>query len=192
MILLYFISALSLLAVAYGVFRVLVRREYCVIGHLSPLGGFLELLVWIAFVCFPYLYNPSEWWVPWTADVPVSPILKFIGLLLLTAGIVLALVGMATLGMSRTFGQQSEGVIQTGLYRVSRNPQLVAMHMMVLGIVILWPSLYALGWLLLGVAIGQMMVRTEEEHLQKKFGDTYAQYCKRVPRYIGRTLSEGS
>lgn len=188
MVTLYFICAFCLLAAAYGVFRVLVRREYQKNGHLTPLTGFLELLVWIAFVCFPYLFNPPEWWVPWTADVPVSPTLRFIGLFLLTAGIALAVTGMAILGLSRTFGQQSTGLAQTGLYRISRNPQLVAAHMMVLGIVMLWPSIYAAGWLVQCVIIGHLMVLTEEEHLQRRFGGIYAQYCKRVPRYIGWTL----
>jgi protein-S-isoprenylcysteine O-methyltransferase Ste14 len=97
------------------------------------------------------------------------------------------LLGMVILGFSITFGQQTSGLAQTGLYRVSRNPQLVAAHAMVLGIVILWPSIYAAGWLVLCVVIGHLMVLTEEEHLLKQFGGIYTQYCQRVPRYIGWT-----
>ena len=190
MVILYCFSAFCLLAAAYGVFRVRVRREYNNLGHLTPLTGFLELLVWIAFVSFPYLYNPPDWWAPWTAEVSVGPMIRLFGLLSLDAGIVLALLGMIMLGFSRTFGQQSAGLIQTGPYRLSRNPQLVAMHLMVLGIVMLWPSWYAVGWLLIGTALGHMMVLTEEEHLKKLFGEVYAQYCRLVPRYVGwRTRS---
>jgi protein-S-isoprenylcysteine O-methyltransferase Ste14 len=184
MMALYFSSALVLFGFAAWVFRVVVRREYQANGRLTLRAAFLELLVWLAFVCFPYLYNPSDWWAPWTADVPVSSLLRYAGLALLTIGIIVALGGMVALGLPKTFGRQSGGLKQTGLYRVSRNPQLVAMHMMVLGIVILWPSWFAGGWLVMGAAIGQMMVRTEEEHLRTHFGEVYSDYCRRVPRYL--------
>ena len=29
------------------------------------------------------------------------------------------------------------------------------------------------------------MVLTEEEHLRRVFGEDYARYCDRVPRYLG-------
>jgi protein-S-isoprenylcysteine O-methyltransferase Ste14 len=30
-----------------------------------------------------------------------------------------------------------------------------------------------------------LMVLTEEEHLRNAHGEGYAQYCERVPRYLG-------
>lgn len=55
---------------------------------------------------------------------------------------------------------------------------------MVLGIALRWPSWYALGWMLLFVAMIHMMVITEEEHLRDVFGEEYVRYCKKVPRYL--------
>jgi protein-S-isoprenylcysteine O-methyltransferase Ste14 len=183
-IILYLFSASFLLAVAFIVFRIVVRHQYKSRGSLTPLAGFLELLVWVMFVCFPYIYNPPDWWVPWTAEVAVDPALRIIGLALTTVGIAVAVVGMATLGLPGTFGRKTGALARTGLYRVSRNPQVVAAGLMVVGIVMLWPTWYALGWLLLLGAIGHMMVLTEEEHLRSVFGGQYDQYCADVPRYL--------
>lgn len=56
--------------------------------------------------------------------------------------------------------------------------------MMVIGVAILWPSWYALGWVILAAGF-HMMVLTEEENLRNVYGEEYTQYCKRVPRYLG-------
>jgi len=181
----YLISVLLLLFAAFVVFRIIVRRDYRERGRLRPFTGFLELLVWLVFVSVPSIYNPPDWWSPWTAEVPVSTVVGIVGLALTTAGIVVVAVAMAGLGMSKTFGQKSEGLLQVGLYRACRNPQIVGGALMVVGVGLLWPSWFALGWGVLYGCIGHMMVMTEEEHLRRVHDEAYAAYCERVPRYVG-------
>lgn len=181
----YLISALLLLAAAFVIFRVLVRRDYQREGRLIPSTSFMELLIWVLYVCFPYIYNPPDWWLVWFADSPANPALEIIGSALTTAGMAVAVIAMTGLGFGRTMGQKAETLQQTGLYRLSRNPQLVGGALAVVGIALLWPSWYALGWIVLGGVIGHMMVLTEEEHLRKAHAEAYARYCERVPRYLG-------
>jgi protein-S-isoprenylcysteine O-methyltransferase Ste14 len=181
----YLISALLLLAGAFVIFRILVRRDYQRKGGLKPFTSFLELLIWVLYVCFPYIYNPPDWWLVWFADSPANPAPKIIGSALTAIGMAIAIIAMAGLGFGKTMGQKAETLQQTGLYRVSRNPQLVGGGLAVIGIAVLWPSWYALGWVVLGAVMGHMMVLTEEEHLRKVYGEAYVQYCERVPRYLG-------
>ncbi len=49
-------------------------------------------------------------------------------------------------------------------------------------------SWHALGLVVLFAAIAHLMVLTEEEHLRRVFGEEYARYCARVPRYLGLPL----
>jgi len=186
----YLISAFILLAAAFVIFRILVRREYQRQHRLTRFTSFLELLIWVLFVFFPCIYNPSDWLWPWFADTPVSPVLRIIGLVSITLGIAVAVVAMVALGMRTTFGRKAEMLEQTGLYRVSRNPQLVGGGLMVIGCVVLWLSWYALGWVMLYGIIGHIMVLTEEEHLRDVYGEEYVRYCERVPRYLG--IPQGS
>jgi protein-S-isoprenylcysteine O-methyltransferase Ste14 len=179
-----------LLVAAYLIFRVLVRRDYRRVGRLGPLTVFLEFLIWGAFVCFPTIYNPSGWWSIWFADTFVGPLLGGIGSALTIFGVAITVVAMGMLGVCRTLGQTGEVLGQRGLYRVSRNPQIVSFGVAVVGIAVLWPSWYALGWMALYVVIAHMMVLTEEEHLRKQFGETYLRYCARVPRYLGLPWAE--
>jgi protein-S-isoprenylcysteine O-methyltransferase Ste14 len=87
-------------------------------------------------------------------------------------------------------GQKSFGAVvgqlnTSGLYAYSRNPQLVGYLLFVFGYALLWPSWQGLLWAALSLVIASLMVRGEEEHLRKVFGEKYREYCRRVPRFIG-------
>jgi quinol-cytochrome oxidoreductase complex cytochrome b subunit len=63
--------------------------------------------------------------------------------------------------------------------------QFVGGALLVAGSAMLWPSWYALGWVVLYAVVAHTMVLTEEEHLGKVYSEEYLRYCKRTPRYIG-------
>ncbi len=181
----YFVMAALLAAVAFVVFRILVRRDYLQKGRLTLRSSLLELLVWIFYMCFPYLYSPPQWVSFWSREVPVSESLRMAGMVCIVAGLVAAFGTMLWFGLRRAFGLQVEGLIQSGPYRWTRNPQLAGMFLLVAGVVALWPSWYAAGWAALGGVLGHMMAVTEEEYLRTAHGEEYARYCRRVPRYFG-------
>lgn len=182
---LYLLSALVLAVVAFLVFRVLVRRDYRQSNRLTPLTGYSELLVWGLYMGFPYLYNPPEWISFWSNDVPVSAPVRIAGLVVIALGFLSAFGTMFWFGLRRAMGQEVNRLVQSGPYRVTRNPQIVGGSLLVIGIALLWPSWYAVGWIALYGMVAHLMVITEEEHLYQVFGEEYAQYCKRVPRYLG-------
>lgn len=114
----------------------------------------------------------------------VHVLLRFLGWLLLAAGLAIMFTGISSLGFWQALGQPAPRLNQNGLYRFCRNPQIVGCFLFALGFGLLWPSWYALGWVLLFAAIGHLMVLTEEQHLRSAFPDEYLDYCTRVPRYF--------
>lgn len=58
-IVVYFLAFACLMAIAFVVFRVFVRRDYQQKGRLTWRSSFLELMVWGLYMSFPYLYNPQ-------------------------------------------------------------------------------------------------------------------------------------
>jgi protein-S-isoprenylcysteine O-methyltransferase Ste14 len=181
----YFMSALLLVFVAFVVFRIAARLDYQRKGRLTPLSSSLELLVWCLYMGFPYLYNPPEWAWFWSPDLPVEAPLKVIGVSCTVLGLVSAFGIMLWFGLRRAFGLEVDRLVQVGAYRFTRNPQLVAGSLLVIGSTALWPSMYALGWVVLYGFVAHMMVLTEEEHLLEVYGEEYARFCERVPRYLG-------
>jgi protein-S-isoprenylcysteine O-methyltransferase Ste14 len=162
------------------VFRVIVRRDYQKNKQLSPLSSFLETIIFFIYGCLTYTFEPPDW-----PEVFAHPAQEVIGWALIGFGAIAAFGTMAWFGMRRALGQEVTVLRQTGPYRLTRNPQLVGFGLVLVGFVLLWPSWYALGWLLLYPIVSHMMVLTEEEHLRNVFGEEYEAYCKKVPRYLG-------
>jgi protein-S-isoprenylcysteine O-methyltransferase Ste14 len=77
-------------------------------------------------------------------------------------------------------------LIVTGLYRFIRNPLYIAGVLVLAGEAILFQSVGILIYFLVMFGIFNVHVLMEETLLEEKFGGTYEQYCKSVPRWIPR------
>lgn len=181
----YIVSATLLLGGAFVIFRRVVRQSYEQYLCLTPLPFLLQLLIWGLFFAFPCIYNPINWAWSQSSSSRAIPILESIGWACVGVGLAVVLVAMAWLGLPRSFGQKGGRIEMSGPYRLTRNPQLMGGALLIIGYVLLWPTWYALGWLVLYPVIMHMMVLTEEEHLRCYHGEEFKQYCQRVPRYLG-------
>lgn len=175
----YFILAAALLVAAIVLFRVIVRRDYQRKGRLSVASGLLELLIFSLWAWFAYEFRPSDW-----PALHVGLAIKIIGWILFAGGFTVSFVAMGWLGMARSFGWAPDVLKQSLFYSVTRNPQSVAFMWGMIGYLMLWPSWYGLGAVILVAAMLHVMIVTEEEHLQTVHGDEFARYCGRVPRYL--------
>lgn len=182
----YLLGVILLVAGSVWVFRHEARGDYQRQGRLRWTTSLLELVVCAGYFFFPYLFNPPCWAWLWDCTTPVSPLFRAAGLILVGIGMLGAFSSMAYLGIKRSFGAAQTRLLLSGPYRYSRNPQIVGGLPMVLGVLVLWPSFYALGWLALYFVIFHRMVLTEEEHLRRIFGEAFTDYCQRTPRYLPR------
>ncbi len=169
----------ALLAAAFLVFA-RVRSDYEIHGRLSRRVAVLQVAYFCVYALASYAFLDSRLSRVNTANLafPVSVVLMLIGVLLV-------LFSMPFLGW-RSFGQEVGRLRTSGLYRYSRNPQLVGGFVFIVGYAMLWPSLPGALWASLWLVIAHLMVRGEEAHLRKVFGDEYWDYCARTPRYLGR------
>lgn len=76
------------------------------------------------------------------------------------------------------------GLVQNGLFGLSRNPIFLGMLLTLAGLFFAFPQaltllIWAVGWVVLSVQI-----RLEEEFLEKQYGDDYRAYRQRVRRWI--------
>lgn len=71
-----------------------------------------------------------------------------------------------------------------GLYEHSRNPQIVSLFTIVLGIGLMIHSLPAILALLASRALQHPTILAEEDACLKLYGEAYRSYMKKVPRYL--------
>jgi protein-S-isoprenylcysteine O-methyltransferase Ste14 len=81
----------------------------------------------------------------------------------------------------------ADGLVTEGLFRHSRNPMYVGKFLMVLGVGFAsnrWPSLLAIT--IAYSFMYQCVTLAEEAYLRNKFGASFDEYCRRVPRWLPR------
>jgi protein-S-isoprenylcysteine O-methyltransferase Ste14 len=79
----------------------------------------------------------------------------------------------------------TKALVDTGPFRLSRNPIYVAFLVFVLAFVVLANSLwFVVAAFVLFVVLHFGVVRREEDYLRARFGPAYESYCGRVRRWI--------
>lgn len=96
--------------------------------------------------------------------------------------------GIGTLAVHRTGllpGQETNTLVTSGPYRLSRNPLYLGLVTLYVGLGLLVPSLWAL--LLTPVAIAAVewgAIRPEETFLRERFRGEYEEYARRTRRWV--------
>jgi protein-S-isoprenylcysteine O-methyltransferase Ste14 len=127
-----------------------------------------------------------EWLVP-TSFIH-GPARWTIGCLIFAAGAFLNVGGFLTQKRAGTDPipfTPSTKIVSHGFYRFTRNPMYIGFALWTLGTAILCNSL----WMLLAAPIGLVLVDRfvvvrEERYLERKFGEEYLGYKRRVRRWI--------
>lgn len=180
----FYAFALIVLVAAYIIFRQQVPENYRRLGKLTPRTSALQLAVFAGVMALPYTFNPPEWPWFWLLAGPTSREQQLTGLAVIILGLLLAFGVMFWFGWRRAFGLEVKGLVRSGIYRFSRNPQVLGWYLMALGVAIQWPSWDALTFVgLYGIA-AHWLILSEEEHLLKVFKKEYEAYCQKTPRYL--------
>ncbi|CAH0535501.1 hypothetical protein VST7929_03071 [Vibrio stylophorae] len=81
--------------------------------------------------------------------------------------------------------EQVNALVQSGIYRFSRNPMYLAMAISLLAMTLGWPSVWAaLVVVFFVVYLTYFQIKPEERLLASRFQQPYLDYCQRVRRWI--------
>jgi protein-S-isoprenylcysteine O-methyltransferase Ste14 len=108
--------------------------------------------------------------------------------LLSVVGVTIVVIAQLQMGAAWRVGLRDGDTplfVTSGLFRFSRNPIFVGMFLLALGTALAAGHWW--GWiaLLLFAISVRVQVSLEERHLLAGFGEAYAEFCCKVPRWIG-------
>jgi protein-S-isoprenylcysteine O-methyltransferase Ste14 len=90
-------------------------------------------------------------------------------------------------GLRAIWGEEPPSLVRSSLYRYSRNPMYLGVLTLILGEALVYKSLpvalYALG---LFAFFHLLVVFVEEPHLRAREGQSYEDYRRRTPRWLGK------
>jgi protein-S-isoprenylcysteine O-methyltransferase Ste14 len=153
------------------------------ISHHDIGGWIFQRRTWLPLVFLPILLLP----LPWHHN-PVIQIATGIPLMVLGETIRLLSVGYAG-RITRTRSGALGPLVVAGPYRLVRNPLYIGNMLIAAGAICLAGRFLVLPLVLVGVAYYyDAVVHWEERLLASVFGEEYAEYCRRTPRWwVART-----
>lgn len=173
-----FLLLTVLLAGAFFVFA-RVKSDYLNRGRLSRQVASMQVAYFCIYALSSYAFLDAR-----LSQVNTDGVFFPFAIVLMSLGFMMVVLSMPFLG-KRSFGGDVGHLKTDGIYRYSRNPQLVGGFLFIAGYALLWPNWEGALWACLWLVISHLMVRAEESHLECIFGDEYRDYCKRTQRYFG-------
>lgn len=112
---------------------------------------------------------------------------KYIGFTVGIIGLCLCLYAQVKMGQSWRVGIDENiktDLITTGLYKIIRNPTYLGLFILNIGLWLIWPTWTIFILNVLFIYTLEILVRCEEDYLEKVYGEEYIEYKDRTKRYI--------
>ena len=157
----------------------------------QPIRGFnreanLSIVFFIIFIGLAF-YFALRADAPGTVSLLGPRTALIAGLLLMGANLLVGLASLKDLGESWRVGvieTQRTALIESGIYRYSRNPYFLSYLLMFAGYTVLLQNLVLLALSVPGFILVHVMILKEEQYLSRLHGQTYRDYSNRVARYL--------
>lgn len=114
-------------------------------------------------------------------------LLRWVGVFLCLAGIILLFFSLVSFGRSFRVGidtQQPDRLVTGGVFAFTRNPIYVAFGLVLLGQFWIFSNWLMLAYLVAAGWLINRQVLREEDFLRQHYGAAYLDYTRRVPRYL--------
>lgn len=192
------IIAIALLAIFYAAYfgkKVLQRRQGITtnqigIGNKPKRTLLIERTMGVAtLLIVPVEVLSIAVYPHWTLLSPLQdcPVFLWLGLLLTAAGVAFFIIAMRTMADNWRAGipeKDRTQLVQSGIYRISRNPAFVGFDLVYIGLLMAFPNLLHLLFALFAVVMLHLQILQEESFCRTTFGAQYDTYCRQVCRYL--------
>lgn len=116
-----------------------------------------------------------------------SDLLAWVGVFLCYMGLLFLLLSLIAFGKSFRVGidtDRADRLVTSGVFRITRNPIYMAFFGVLIGQFLVFPNWVTLIYLIAGIWLIHRQVLREETFLQNHYGQEYADYSRRVRRYL--------
>ncbi len=158
----------------------------------TPVQFYFARILWVftglvAVVIGAHALAPVGWPPLARVDALEGIVFDLAGLGLGLGGLAVCAVAQATMGTSWRVGIDSErrtDLVTGGIYRCIRNPTYLGLHLVNLGLWLIWPTTIVASYAATFFLVMDIQVRAEEEHLGNAHGEAYRSYVGRSWRYV--------
>jgi protein-S-isoprenylcysteine O-methyltransferase Ste14 len=113
--------------------------------------------------------------------------LQKLGIVMMSVALVIIVIAQGQMGESWRIGVDYDHrteFVQQGLFKYSRNPIFAGIMLSVVGYFLVLPNAVTLLIMMLDLALIQVQIQLEEQHLAAEHGEVYKRYCNDVRRWV--------
>ena len=130
-----------------------------------------------------------EYFLIWDWSLPMPFYLRIvIGIAVTTLGSLMIVMSKSAFNKASQHsepGKLTTQIVQTGIYGKMRNPTYLGVSLVVLGLGVLFNFIsWIFGSLIAAILMHFILIKPEEKYLLSKFPEEYANYMKKVRRWI--------
>jgi protein-S-isoprenylcysteine O-methyltransferase Ste14 len=181
-------SAIVLLLGAVLTRVLLLRRAGTDALHFGNLDKTDYLIPPVALFYFYTIFAAAfHWPLVSTRKFFSSTVIAWIGVGLCAVGLLVLVASLVSFGRSFRVGidvDQPDKLVTTGIFAVSRNPIYVGFALVLVGQFLVFPNWVPLLYLVAGLLLFHRQVLREESFMRQHYSQEYADYCRRVRRYL--------
>ena len=135
---------------------------------------------------FDFGMNESHLWAYVLDRAGLVPLADGVRLVMIASMALIALgMALVAVGWAQVFGARY-ALRTTGLYRLVRHPQYLGLILVVVALIVQWPTVPTLAMAPLLIFMYLRQARSEDRDLEVRFGGEYAAYAVRVPAFVPR------
>ncbi len=167
-----FLLIIPLLVLRFGVPAAVNKKAGAKLDYTPQVKGFERTALTIYYITTGFLI--------------LSPVFARIrtGTVFSTIGWAVYVLGLILLTVSLLHFSRDGGIITHGVYRYSRNPIYIGYFLIFLGVSLLIGSWFYLGAALIYQYSVHWLILSEERWCREQFGASYAEYERKVRRYL--------
>ncbi len=129
----------------------------------------------------PFSHSNGNLWAVFTGgSVYASGLFMFLGGAAIFGGMII--MGKAWRQIHKADGK----MVTSGLYRLVRHPQYSALFLIMVGMLIQWPTIITAAMWPVLILMYHRLARKEEQEMESRFGNQYAAYRQQVPMFWPR------
>ena len=150
----------------------------------------LIILMWLFELIKPVFQISISVLPEWIVNPLIESLLmKIAGIVVTCFALLFMLITLLHFKNSLRFGLNKKNageLITTGVFAFSRNPFFLSLNMYFLGIALLQPNLFFMGFAILTLVSIHFFILKEEKFIRSVYGEKYLEYLKKVRRYLGK------
>lgn len=187
----FFMIAITLYLIGIIIPIILIKRDgkdphgtHQGSSFLTRLSSFM-IFAWLFYIIL-YLIIGKNVLYFWVINLLINDFINITGIIISSFSFIIEFLGLIQLGKNFRieFPREETDLVTSGIYKITRNPILLGMYLLLIGSFFILPTFISLILFFANLITFNSKAIDEEKYLLQRFGQKFEEYKSKVGRYL--------